>query len=287
MPEVAASARDVAREAAVRLKDAGVPEPTASAEILLVELLGVGRGDLAFVQDPLTGEQTRCYERWIQHRLHREPVQRILGYAYFRNLKLRLNEYALIPRFDTESVVEAALERIDRRSGRCRVLDIGTGSGAIAISIAQERPGCEVHATEVSEAALEVARQNARMAGVSMRFHRADVASGLGLSGESIDLLVSNPPYVKSDNVRHLPPEVRDWDPPFALDGGSDGLVFYRRIFAETPMFLESGADMVLEVGDGQSGDVLELGRRAGFTALGTRPDLAGTVRAVLLRWEP
>jgi release factor glutamine methyltransferase len=282
----AASARQAAREAAERLERAGVPEPVASAEVLLSELLGIGRDEIALHREPLGEEQAAHYEAWISRRIRREPVQRILGYAYFRNLKLELNEETLIPRPDTESVVEAALELIDRRSGRCRVLDIGTGSGAIAISIAQERPSCEVHATDISGVALEAARRNAERAGVRVRFRRADVVSGLGGLSRSIGLLVSNPPYVGSDDTERLAPEVRAWDPPAALYSGPDDLVFYRRIFAEAPPLLEDEADVVLEVGEEQADAVLELGREAGFPPLGIRPDLAGTPRAVLLRWE-
>ena len=282
----AASARQALRSATERLKRAGVPEPAASAGVLLSELLGIGRGEIALHDEPLTGEQAELYGAWISRRLKREPVQRILGYAYFRNLRLDLNEETLIPRPDTESVVEAALERVDLRGGSCRVLDIGTGSGAIALSIAEKRPLCDVHATDTSEAALGIARRNAGRAGVEIRFHRADVASGLEFLEDGVDLLVSNPPYIKRDEIPHLAPEVRDWDPRAALDGGPDGLTYYRRIFAEAPPLLQDGADVVLEVGDGQADAVLEVGGRAGFDLLGCSPDLTGTPRAVLLHWE-
>jgi release factor glutamine methyltransferase len=282
----AVGARQALKSATEILDDAGVPEPAASAEVLLSELLGIGRAEIALHDELLTGAQAALYRAWVSRRLKREPVQRILGYAYFRNLRLDLNEETLVPRPDTESVVEAALERIDRRSGSCRVLDIGTGSGAIAISIAQERPLCKVHATDTSEAALELARRNAERAGVKIRLHLADVATGLEFLENGVDVLVFNPPYVESNGIPKLAPEVQDWDPVFALDGGPDGLAYYRRIFAEAPLLLRNGADVVLEVGDGQAGAVQELGRHAGFTPLGSRPDLAGTPRAALLRWE-
>jgi release factor glutamine methyltransferase len=283
----ARSARQAARDAAGRLERAGVPEPGASAEVLLSELLGIGRGEIALYEKPLTEEQLGLYGAWISRRLRREPVQRILGYAYFRNLKLDLNMDTLIPRPDTESVVDLALERIDLRGGSCRVLDIGTGSGAIAISIAQERPLCEVYATDVSEAALEIARHNAERNGAKVRFHEADVASGLDSLKGAVDLLVSNPPYVDEISAENrLAPEVREWDPPAALYSGSDEYAFFRRIFAETPPLLVDGADVVLEIGDDQAEAVLDLGERAGFIPLDTRLDLAGTPRAVLLRWE-
>jgi release factor glutamine methyltransferase len=280
----AASARQTVRSATERLERAGVPESASSAEVLLSELLGVGRAEIVLHDEPLTEEQAALDGAWIARRLEREPVQRILGYAYFRNLLLDLSEETLIPRPDTESVVEAALERIDRRGGCCRVLDIGSGCGAIAISIAQERPLCEVHATDTSEAALEIARRNAERAGVKVSFHLADVASGLEFLENDVDVLVSNPPYVESNEIPKLAPEVRDWDPRTALDGGSDGLMYFRRIFAETAPLLRGGTDVILEVGDGQADAVLELGSRAGFTPLGSRLDLTGMPRMVLLR---
>ena len=281
-----ASVREAARRAAARLESAGVPEPKASAEVLLSELLGVGRAELALQQGPLTHEQGELYDAWISRRLGREPVQRILGYAYFRNLVLDLNEDTLIPRPDTESVVDLALERIDLRGYPCVVLDIGTGSGAIAVAIAQERPRCEVHATDVSETAIDAASSNADRNGTDVRFHLADVASGLDFLEERIDLLVSNPPYVDEISAKsRLAPEVRAWDPPVALYSGSDELGFFRRIFAETPPLLKDGADIVLEIGDRQAEKVLSLGERSGFSPVGVRDDLAGTPRAVLLRW--
>jgi release factor glutamine methyltransferase len=283
----ATGAREAARRAAARLERAGVPEPAASAEVLLSELLGTGRAELATYEKPLTQEQATLYEAWVSRRMEREPVQRILGYAYFRNLVLDLNEDTLIPRPDTESVVDAALERVDARGYPCVVLDVGTGSGAIAISIAQERPHCEVHATDISEAAIEISRHNAARNNTAVSFHKADVASGLQFLNSSIDLLVSNPPYVDEISAEHrLAPEVRKWDPPAALYSGADEYTFFRRIFSETPALLRDGADVVLEIGDGQAETVLDLGERSGFVPLGVRNDLAGTPRAVLLTWE-
>jgi len=235
----------------------------------------------------LTAEQSSLYEAWISRREKREPVQRILGYAYFRNLVLDLNEDTLIPRPDTEGVVDAALDLIDSRGYPCVVLDVGTGSGTIAISIGQERPRCEVHATDVSEPAIEVARSNALRNGTDVRFHIADVAAGLQSLEGKVDLLVSNPPYVDETSAsRRLAPEVREWDPPVALYSGTDELAFFRRIFAETPPLLKRGADVVLEIGDGQAGKVQDLSESFGFVPLSVRNDLAGTPRAVLLRWE-
>lgn len=279
------SARRLVQDAVEELERAGIPEAKASAEVLLAELLGVKRSELALLKEPVTGKQAELYEAWISRRKKRETVQRILGYAYFRNLRLELDEHTLIPRTDTESVVDAALEAVDRRGGSCRVLDLGTGTGAIAVSIAQERPSCDVHATDSSEGALKIARRNAERSGVAIRFHRADLASGLDGLLRSVEVLVSNPPYVRRADIPKLAPEVRDWDPHVALDGGPDGLDFYRRIFAESSLLLAERADVVLEVGDDQAEAVLELGRCASYDILGTHRDLTGTRRSVRLRW--
>ena len=279
------SARRLVQDAVEELEGAGIPEAKASAEVLLAELLGVKRSELALLKEPVTGKQAELYEAWISRRKKRETVQRILGYAYFRNLRLELDEHTLIPRADTESVVDAALEAVDRQGGSCRVLDLGTGTGAIAVSIAQERPSCDVHATDSSEGALKIARRNAERSGVAIRFHRADLASGLDGLLRSVEVLVSNPPYVRRADIPKLAPEVRDWDPHVALDGGPDGLDFYRRIFAESSLLLAERADVVLEVGDDQAEAVLELGRCAGYDILGTHQDLTGTRRTVRLRW--
>jgi release factor glutamine methyltransferase len=285
MQTAARGARQLAQNTAERLACAGVPEPVASAEVLLAELLGVTRSELTLREELLTDEEAVLYEAWISRRLGREPVQRILGYAYFRNLCLKLDEHTLIPRPDTENVVDGVLEAMNRRGEFCRVLDLGTGSGAIAVSVAQECPYCEVYATDYSESALKNARRNADRAGVRVRFYRADLASGLDALTDSIQVLVSNPPYIKSADIPKLASEVRDWDPRSALDGGPDGLDFYRRIFAEAAPLLVDGADVVLEVGDGQIDAVLELGGGAGYEPLGTQLDLTGTARAALLRW--
>lgn len=282
----AMDARLAVRDAVVELEEAGVPEPGASAELLMSELLGISRAELSFGRVSLSEKQRTEYEACILRRKRREPVQRILGYAYFRYLKLKLNERSLVPRSDTETVVEAALETIDWCAGRCRVLDLGTGSGAIAISIAQESRVSEVHTADVSAQVLEVARQNADTAGVEVTFHHRDLCADLESLHGKISLLISNPPYVKSEDLALLDPEVRDSDPHAALDGGPDGLDFYRRIFREAPPLLKDGADVVLEVGDGQEKAVLELGRAAGFEPVGTRQDLTGTPRAVLLKWR-
>ena len=143
-----------------------------------------------------------------------------------------------------------------------------------------------VHASDTSRAALRAAQHNAAANGTTVRFYLADVSCGLESLAGTIDLLVSNPPYIPSAEIPNLSSEVRDWDPPAALDGGPNGLEFYRRIFSETPPLLVAGADVVLEVGDGQAEDVLALGKAGGFVPIGSRNDLAGSRRAVLLRWD-
>ena len=264
-----------------------MPEPVAAAEVLLCELLDTRRVDLRFEDPELSPPQLREYEAMISRRAAGEPVQRILGYAYFRNLKLHLTAETLIPRADTEVVVQAALERIDTRSSRiteeCRILDLGTGSGAIAISIAQERPGCTVYASDFSEEALEAARRNVHEAEVEVEFFCGDLLELTGIPLSELGLLISNPPYIPTGELATLMSEVRDWDPHLALDGGPDGLSLYRRVIYQAGKLLPPSGELILEAGDGQAGEVARIGESNGFEVLSVFPDLAGTSRAVVL----
>ena len=280
----ARSARQLVRDTARRLKQAGVPEPTSSAEVLLSELLKVRRGELAFYDELLSEKQTAVYEVWISRRLRREPVQRILGYAYFRKVWLELNDHTLIPRPDTESVVDAVLEAVSRRNGACRVLDLRTGSGAIAVSSARERPTCDVPATDRSEGALSIAGRNAARAGATVRFYKADLTSGLNTLAGSVDVLVSNPPYVRSAEIEALAPEVRDWDPRTALDGGPDGLRVIGRLLAQAGHRFAAGGAVILEIGHDQAEGLRCLADELlpGWSVCFAR-DLAGIERVAVL----
>ena len=218
-------------------------------------------------------------------RLKREPVARIVGRKEFWSLPLRVDAATLVPRPETETVVEAALAAIDShgpRAGVGRIADLGTGSGALLLALLTELPNATGIGTDTSLEALAVARDNAGRLGLSRaQFVACDMAAALG---GPFDLIVSNPPYIASGAIAALAPEVRDFDPRPALDGGPDGLDFYRAIAASVPALLRPGGALVVELGAGQAEAVAALFSAVGLAPSPPRPDLGGVPRALLAR---
>ena len=214
--------------------------------------------------------------RGASMRAHNVPLQHILGFAYFYGRKFKVNGDVLIPRFDTECVVEYALKHIKEDMN---VLDMCTGSGCIGITVALEKK-VKVCAADISEKALAVAGENAARLGVAVEFIRSDLFEQF--DGKStFDMIISNPPYIPSETIAGLSPEVRDYDPLTALDGGNDGLLFYRRIINEGSRFLKTGGRFVFEIGSDQAADVRKLLSNAGFKDIIIKKDLAGLDRIV------
>ncbi len=275
------------------LAAAGVADPRLDAELLLGEAMGVGRAELvADSGAEVSPAAARAFGEMVRRRLRREPVAYILGSKGFRKIELAVDRRVLVPRPETELLVEVALER-----NPGRVLDAGTGSGAIALAVADELPGCEVVATDTSPGALEVARANAARLGLS---DRVEFREGSVPEGEPFDLVLANLPYVAERDWPTLEPEVTQWEPSEALLAGPDGLDAYRPLFAPRPSakrgshFSSIGAEMTatldvglvsavaVEVGEGQAPGVAELARAAGFSRTEVRRDLAGIERVVL-----
>lgn len=257
--------------------------PRLDAEVLLAEAMGINRAEL-LVADEVSPAAGRLFGEMVRRRLRREPVAYILGRKGFRNLELAVDRRVLVPRPETELLVELALE-LQPRS----VLDVGTGSGAIALAVADELPGCAVTATDTSPGALEVARANAERLGLADRVHfLAGTLPAAGSVG-GFDLVLANLPYVAERDWAGLQPEVTEWEPREALLAGPDGLDVYRdfipergRAFDRYPA--ESSTTLAVEVGEGQAGAVAELMGAAGFGEIETRRDLAGIERVVLAR---
>jgi release factor glutamine methyltransferase len=268
----AGSVREALRAATSALGAAGVGTPRLDAELLLAEATGRSRARLLTGSEegipPVTG---RRFAEMVRRRLRREPVAYILGRKAFRSLELAVDRRVLIPRPETELLVELALELRPRRA-----LDMGTGSGAVALAIADELPGCEVVATDTSAAALEVARANAGRLGLA---GRVEFVEGM-LPGEpgELDLVVANLPYVAEAEWGGLEPEVTEWEPREALLAGPDGLDVLR---AAIPAAAAVAPALALEAGAGQAQAVSGLLFEAGFTAVETRADLAGIPRVV------
>jgi len=276
--------RDALGGAVDALAAVGVESPRLDAELLLAGATGWDRARLA--AEPEAGvpaDAARRFGELVRRRLRREPVAYILGRKGFRQLELAVDSRVLIPRPETELLVELALALRPRR-----VLEIGTGSGAVALAIADELPGCEVVATDTSAAALEVARANAQRLGLADRVDLVEamlppaaVGEGddaSGPRGGSFDLVVANLPYVAGSDWASLEPEVTEWEPREALLAGPDGLDAIR---AAIPAAATVAPALALEVGAGQAEAVSELLFDAGFATVETRPDLAGIPRVV------
>jgi len=270
---------ETARAAGARVRDAlaaaGCDSPRVDAELLLAHVLGTSRSGL--LADPgrgLTPAEASELARLVARRERREPLAYVLGEWGFRRLVLAVDGRVLVPRPETEVVVERCLARLAGRA-EPRVLDVGTGSGAIALAIADEHPGARVTATDASPDALEVARTNVARTGLRVELREDDLFDGLP-SGEW-DLVVSNPPYVRADEIAALPAEVRDWEPRSALvgEGATEAIA---RAAAE---MLRPGSALVLEVADGDAGRVAELLRGLGYGDVRVTRDLAGRERVV------
>jgi release factor glutamine methyltransferase len=235
----------------------GVENARLEAEWLLCAATGLDRVGLYLNFDkPLNSVELAAYRSMVTRRARREPLQHILGTQEFCGLEFQVSPEALIPRPDTETLVSEALARVP---GALSVLDVGTGSGCIAVALAKQLPGATVTAIDISTAALEVARRNAAHNGVDIEFLHGSLLTPV--AGRRFDLIVSNPPYIPSADIEQLEPEVRDNDPRCALDGGVDGLDIYRALIPAAVRCLNPGGWLLVEVGVGQAGAVTELFR--------------------------
>ncbi len=250
------------------LSKAGVPEPKSEAEFILMRLLGVKRHALFMDgRRELSPDEVSALGTALKRRIKREPPQYIFGEAEFRGLALKVTSDVLIPRPETELLAGEAVKLGRELDPALAVIDLCTGSGCIAVSVASEVPGPLVYATDISEKALQVARENAERAGVSERVRSLSGDLFAPLPGElkgRAGIIVSNPPYIPEGDLQSLDPEVRDFEPRGALAGGEDGLSFIRRIVSGAPLFLAPGGWLLVEMGYGQSGEVRRMAEADG-----------------------
>jgi release factor glutamine methyltransferase len=274
---------DVLKASSAFLAGKAVPSPRVDAEHLVAKALGLTRLDLYLQHDrSLTDDELATARELVRRRGTREPLAYVLGEWGFRRLTLTADRRALIPRPETEMVVERCLALLAGLNAP-QVLDVGTGSGAIALAIADEHPGAHVLAIDVSEAALALAAENVERAGLrgNVALARHDLATGLPTG--PYDLVVSNPPYVLPEEIDSLEPEVREWEPRQALVGRGAT----EAIVQATPGVLRPGGWLVLEVADGAAEAAEGLLAAVGFGCLSRSTDLAERERIVEGRWEP
>jgi release factor glutamine methyltransferase len=278
------SIAEATRLMAQAFHDVGIEEAKVDARALLGHALHLDRAQLiADSERMLQANEIAAVDALAARRLKREPVSRIRGQKEFWSLTLKVTPAVLTPRPETETVVEAALDVVTpaRRQEKLRILDIGTGSGALLLALLAELPNAVGTATDISSAALAVARSNAERNGLAARctFVECNIADGVA---GPFDLIVSNPPYIAHDDIVALAPEVRDYAPTIALDGGIDGLDKYHAIADAARRLLAPDGRLIVELGIGQEPLLRALLAKAGLTVESVRPDLAGVPRALV-----
>lgn len=273
-------------QAREQFAEAGIGEAALDARLLVEHFTGTTRTDaIARPQQAVAVSAADAVEKALARRLAGEPVHRILGFREFYGLRLGLSADTLEPRPDTETLVEAVLplvRAVAERKGECRVLDLGTGSGAIVLALLATVPTAVAVGVDISDDALATAAGNARQLGLGDRFCALKSDWFSKISGR-FDVIVSNPPYIRSDEIDTLQREVRDYDPRRALDGGDDGLDAYRVIAGGAKAFLETGGHVAVEIGASQKEDVTRIFREAGFATVGAHRDFGGNDRVLVL----
>lgn len=272
------------REATARLKAAGVDGPRRDAILLLSHASGITADRLRIEPDlEIAPETAATFAQFVSRRAAREPVSHILRYREFWSLQFEVSRDVLDPRPDSETLIQAVLDLVPDRGAALRLVDFGTGSGCLLLSLLHELPATEGLGVDRSPAALAVAQRNAARLRLAGRSTWREGDWGEGLDG-AFDILISNPPYIESAVIPELAPEVALHEPRLALDGGADGLAAYRALMPHLARLAAPGAVIALEIGQGQDKAVASLLAESGFGGITGQPDLAGITRVVLAR---
>ena len=288
-------ASDGMREVSTILEGYGIEDSRKEAEIIFTQCLGFERVALYRDNPPLSPLQTEALRKVIERRELREPIQYIIGHVDFCGLTIKVGSGVLIPRPETELVVEEVIRTVKSRQSevisqkypgqstmerRLKILDLCTGSGCLALGLAKEFPKADVVGTDISETALEYARQNAQMNGIgNVIFLKGNLFEPL--EGMRFDIVVSNPPYIRRAEIGSLQREIGEWEPMEALDGGEDGLRFYREILDGSKGYMERDGFIVMEMGDGEFGDVAAMAKILGFKNISIRKDYSARERVL------
>jgi release factor glutamine methyltransferase len=292
------------KEAVEFLESRGIEAPEKEAEIFVREGLDIDTVKTYRDNPELSEEQVRNLEYMLERRVRREPLQYILGYEEFMDLKLLVGPGVLIPRPETEFMAEQAIKTVTRdklsetsknkysslfpRPLSLNILDLCTGSGCLALALAKEFPDSEIYGTDISEIAVEYARRNSEInrirnatfltGSLFQPFKKIDTGCYLPFG---FDMIISNPPYIRTEDIKTLQPEIKNWEPSVALDGGTDGLDFYRELIPAAKYFLKEGGLIMLELGIGQSGEVEDIIESSGYSHIETIKDYAGIERII------
>jgi release factor glutamine methyltransferase len=300
------TALDKIKEITEFLKNAGIEDAHKESEIILTHSLCMDKTVLYRDNPTLSEKDILGIDKIIERRAEREPLQYIIGYIDFYGLRIKVGQGVLIPRPETELLVEEAIKAISHQlsaiskkksSSCCRltaegyklnILDLCTGSGCLALAIAKHFPDATVYGTDISEEAIKYAQENAEINGiknaiflVGSLFEPIEKLTPHPSSLISFDIIVSNPPYIKSSDIAYLQPEIRGWEPLTALDGGEDGLRYYREILSNAKKYLVEGGVIILEIGEGQAGHVSEIVKDNGLKNISFIKDYAGIDRIV------
>lgn len=284
------TAQDKLKKLSALFEAAGIEAAPKEAEMLVAGLLGISKVDLLLKNIPLTRSQSDELDALAKRRISGEPMQYILGYVEFYGLTIHVGPGVLIPRPETELLVEQVIKDRTQKSevkeqGKMDILDLCTGSGCIALALANNFPHAQVYGVDRSDAALKYATKNAAANSINnVRFLPGDLYSPV--KGMRFDLIVSNPPYIPKDDIHTLQKEITDHEPMLALDGGVDGLDFYRSILAEASQYLNVGGMVVLEIGIDQAKDIKQLAEDAGFCNIRFIKDYSGIERIAVVKLE-
>lgn len=260
----------------------GISESRLNAEHIIAHALNISRLDIYLKFDLiLTSEELTKIKVLIKRRATHEPLQHILETQPFRKVDICISNDALIPRPETEIVVEYALEKIPK-DHPFKILEIGVGSGAICAAIAMERENVEIYGTDICEKALLIAKKNTKQFGDRIKLFQGDLFQPINTN--KFDLIISNPPYIPDDIWETLEPEVKDFEPEIALKGGKDGLDFYRRILKDASKYLKKESHIILELGDNQAEAVSKIATDNGFTKIEIKKDFSDRERVILIR---
>ena len=281
------------KEITASLKKFGIDDAHKESEIILIHSLGIDKTVLYRDNPVLSSEDMKKIDEIAGRRIKREPLQYILGYVEFYGLKIKVGEGVLIPRPETELLVEEVVKAAESREQRAestdwKMLDFCTGSGCLALALAKNFPDAKIYGTDISAKAIKYAKENAELNGIgnavflkgSLYEPLKQLISNMPLK---FDVIVSNPPYIKSNDIANLQPEIKNWEPKNALDGGEDGLRYYREIFSDARRYLMPGGVIFIEIGEGQAEDVSGIARSNHFKNISVIKDYAGIERIVIV----